>query len=90
MKLYAAYQRMLGGRLWYETFKSNAIHAVPCLRTIDRYIAKVKSDVVEGVLRVDELLKYLTDLDLPKFVSLSRMPPKLPIEFNSTPAQINL
>lgn len=71
MKMYAAYQRMLGGRLSYETFKSNALHAVPCLRSIDRYIAKVKSDVVEGVLRVDELLKYLTDLKLPKFVSLS-------------------
>lgn len=71
MKMYAAYQRMLGGRLWYETFKSNAVHEVPSLRSIDRYIAKVKSSAVEGALRADELLKYLTDLNLPKLVSLS-------------------
>lgn len=71
MKMYSAYQRMLGGRMWYETFKANAIHGVPGLRQIDRYIAEVKSNVVEGILRADELLKYLTDLNLPKFVSLS-------------------
>lgn len=71
MKMYAAYQRMLGGRLWYETFKSNATHAVPSIRSIDRYIAQAKSNVMEGILRADELLKYLKDLNLPKFVSLS-------------------
>lgn len=71
MKMFAAYQRILCGRLCYETFKSNAEHALPSLRSIDRYISQYKSPIKEGVLRADELHRYLTDLNVPKFVSLS-------------------
>lgn len=62
---------MLSGKLAYETFKTNARHAVPSIISIDRYIAKVKSTVVEGVLRIDALLEYLTARQLPKRVALS-------------------
>lgn len=71
LKLYCAYIRMLSGKLAYETFKANARHAVPSIISIDRYIAKVRSTVVEGVLRIDALLEYLTALQLPKRVALS-------------------
>lgn len=71
LKLYCAYMRMLEGRLAYETFESNATHSVPSLISIDRFIGRVKSNVEEGVLRVDGLVKYLKDLNLPRIVSLS-------------------
>lgn len=44
---------------------------MPCIRSTDRYIAKVKSNAAEGILRTQELLQYLNDLNLPKVVSLS-------------------
>lgn len=70
-KFYTAYIRMIGGKLMYETFKANTSRAVPCLRSVDRYISKVKSNILEGVLRSDELLEYLNKLQLPKIVALS-------------------
>lgn len=71
MRLFAAYVRMISGRLAYETFKANTQHSVPSLSSVDRYIAKVNSNVVEGELRSSELLEYLTALKLPKVVALS-------------------
>lgn len=71
MRLYAAYIRMLSGRLAYETLKANACHSIPSISAIDRYIASVESVSIEGVLRVDELAKYLHALNLPPFVALS-------------------
>lgn len=71
MKLYAAYVRMISGRLAYETFKANAQHSVPSVKSVDRYIDKVKANVVEGVLRTNELSIYLTNLKLPRIVPLS-------------------
>lgn len=70
-KLCAAYVRMISGRLAYETFKANAQHSVPSVKSVDRYIYKVKANVVEGVLRTSELSKYLTELNLPRIVALS-------------------
>lgn len=71
LKLYCAYNRMLSGKLAYETLKANTQHALPSERAVSRHIAQVQSTAVEGVLRADELLQYLTDLKLPKFVALS-------------------
>lgn len=71
LKLFLAYNRMLSGKLAYETFKANAKHSIPSLKTIDRYIARIKSTAIEGVLRIDELWKYLTDQNLPLYVSIS-------------------
>lgn len=63
--------RIIGGRLSYETFKANAVHSVPNIRSVDRYISETKSNYMEGVLRSEELLKYLNDHNVPKVVSLS-------------------
>lgn len=71
VKLFAAYMRMLSGPLGYETFEANAQHSVPSLSCIDKYIAKVESCAVEGVLRIQELCEYLTAMKLPKIVALS-------------------
>lgn len=71
LKMYCAYIRMLGGRLAYETLKANATHSIPNLSSIDRYIGRSKSNAEEGVLRTDELAKYLQDLNLPRIVLLS-------------------
>lgn len=70
-RLYCAYIRMVGGRLAYETFKANATHSVPSRCSVDRFIRQVQSNAVEGVLRTEELSKYLDDLNLPRIVALS-------------------
>lgn len=71
LKFYAAYIRMLSGKLAYETLKANAQRSLPSLPTVDRFIAKVQSNVFEGLLRTEELSQYLTALKLPKIVALS-------------------
>lgn len=71
LKFYAAYIRMLSGKLAYETLKANASRSLPSLRTVDRFIAKAQSNVIEGGLRTEELLQYLTAQKLPKIVALS-------------------
>lgn len=71
MKLYSAYHRMLSGRLAYETFKANSQRSVPSVSAVDRFIAKEKSHLVEGVLRAEELSEYLTAMNLPRIVALS-------------------
>lgn len=74
-KLFAAYMRMLGGNQAYETFKANTTHSVPSLRQIDRYISAVKYTPVEGVLRTDELERYLDNQHLPNmFIYLKMLP----------------
>lgn len=90
VKLYAAYLRMIGGKMNYETFKANAKHSVPCVKSIDRYITQTKSNATEGVLRTEELLKYLTDLRLPKIVSLSEDATRITgrIQYNSKTNQL--
>lgn len=49
MKFYAAYTRMLSGKLAYQTFKANAQHAVPSVRAVDRYIGSIATNATEGV-----------------------------------------
>lgn len=71
IKLYAAHERMIGGKLAYETYKANSKRSVPCVKSVNRYIARVKSKVSEGVLRTEELSRYLTALNLPRIVALS-------------------
>lgn len=71
LKLFCAYIRMVSGKLAYETMKANTQHSLPSERAVNRYIAKVQSTAIEGELRTDELVQYLTDLKLPKIVALS-------------------
>lgn len=64
-KQYCTYMQIIGGRLSYETFEANASHSVPSLRSVERYIAKTKPNVIEGVLRTKELFQYLDDHKVP-------------------------
>lgn len=62
---------ILGGRLFYKTFKANNKRSVPSLDSVNRYIIKTKSRYLEGHLRCEELRNYLISLSLPWIVSLS-------------------
>lgn len=67
----AAYIRMLSGPMCYETIHANLELAIPSLSTINRYVHKANKCMIECHLRCIELLKYLTDRNLPLIVSLS-------------------
>lgn len=71
LKNFCVYDRIIGGRLHYQTFKANAFHSVPGLRAVDRRIAREKSTALEGEIRSKELFQYLKDLNLPLLVTLS-------------------
>lgn len=71
IKLYTAHERMIGGKMAYETFKANAKRSVPSVRSVNRYISRVKSSAIEGVLRTKEFSEYLTVRNLPRVVALS-------------------
>lgn len=71
IRLYAAHEKLIGGKLAYETFKANARRSVPSVKSVNRYIAREKSSAHEGVLRTKELSQYLTNQHLPRIVALS-------------------
>lgn len=71
IKDFAAYVRMLAGRMAYETIHRNLELAIPSISTIDRYIRKKNNPLIEGELRCQQLLNYLEERRLPLIVSLS-------------------
>lgn len=71
IKHFATYIRMVGGRLLYQTLHANMYAAIPSLPSVDRYIHKTHSTIIEGIVRSDELLLYLKERNLPLVVSLS-------------------
>lgn len=71
IKLLATCIRTLGGPLLYEIIHRNLELALPSLDTTNRLIRNMDSPVVEGCLRSNELLNYLTDRKLPLVVALS-------------------
>lgn len=71
IKSFATYIRILGGPLLYETIQSNLKLALPSLDTTNRFIRKMEGAMIDGCLRSVELLKYLTDRNLPLVVSIS-------------------
>lgn len=71
VKMFASYLRMIGGRLMYETLHANLPLSLPSIPTVDRYIADTRPPMIEGVLRVDELLQYLKQRNLPLVVFIS-------------------
>lgn len=71
IKSIASYIRMLAGPLAYDTLAKNMIGALPSLQSTNRYIAKTHSNIIEGVVRSDELLEYLRQRNLPLRVCLS-------------------
>lgn len=71
LQSFATYFRLISGPLAYETLQKNLIHSLPSLPSVNRYIHKSDCRLIEGVLRCEELLKYLTERNLDKVVSLS-------------------
>lgn len=71
IKDFASYVRMLSGRFAYETIQKNLPLALPSIICIDKNIQQMNCQMMEGVLRIDELKKYLKDRNLPNIVSIS-------------------
>lgn len=71
LKVFAAYLKMIGGRLAYETLHANLPLVLPSSSTVNKYIYKKRPFVIEGKLRLADLKDYLRERDLPLRVSLS-------------------
>lgn len=71
VKLFATYIRILGGPLLYETIHKNLPLAFPSLDTTNRQIRNVESAMTDGSFRIEGLLKYLNERNLPLAVALS-------------------
>ncbi|KAJ6636932.1 hypothetical protein Bhyg_09658, partial [Pseudolycoriella hygida] len=69
MKDFASYIFMLGGRLCYETLYKNI--PLPSPTSIARNIHDTGSQIIEWVLRTNELKKYLEDRTFPMTVWIS-------------------
>lgn len=67
----AKFFRLLSGRMAYETLQNNLPLALPSISTIDRHIHRSHLNIVEGVLRCEELKIYLIDRNCELVVSLS-------------------
>lgn len=64
IKMFMAYLKMLGGKLFYETLHANLTFCIPSPSGINKYIADKGPRIREGVLRCDELLEYLSKRNL--------------------------
>lgn len=71
VRSFATNLRMIAGPLAYETLQRNLECALPSLPSTNRYVQKSNCHVTEGILRTNELVKYLEERDLPFVVSLS-------------------
>lgn len=81
IKMFAAYIKMIAGRLSYETLHANFPMSLPSISTVNRFIADKGPQIVEGEMRTNELLQYLQSRNLPLQISLSedatRITPKI-------------
>lgn len=71
VKELASYYRMIAGPMAYETLQKNLELSLPSLSSVNRYIRKMNTNIVEGVLRTHELAAYLKERELPLTVALS-------------------
>lgn len=67
IKLFSSYLRMLVGPLAYETLQRNLECALPSLSSVNRYIQNSNCDIIEGILRCDELKMYLAEREVTDF-----------------------
>lgn len=90
IKLFAAYLRMLVGKLGYETIQKNMPCALPSLSSTNRYIQASNCKPFEGVLRAEELLLHLKSRNLPLTVSLSEDATRImgKVQYDSTTNQL--
>lgn len=70
-KRFCVYNRILAGPMAFNSLHLNLDGCLPSVSTMNRYIHRSDHAIVEGELRVDELLLYLKDRKLPLWVSLS-------------------
>lgn len=68
---FSVYMRILSGKLLYNTFKANTQYAIPSDCAVRRYIHQHAANAPEGVLRINELLKYIDQHKLPKYIHIS-------------------
>lgn len=71
VKNWSSYIRMRAGPMAYNDIQRNLEGALPALSSTNRYIRRSNQSIVEGVLRCEELLLYLTERKLPLAVTLS-------------------
>lgn len=70
-KMFSAYIFMLSGPLAYETLNANLPLSIPSVSTVSRFLKEKGPNVVEGIMRTEELLRYLKSRNLPLKVSIS-------------------
>lgn len=71
IKSFCTYVRLLAGPLAYSTLHRNLELAIPSVSTTNVFARNTGSVCCEGKLRVNELLMYLKERDLPLVVALS-------------------
>ena len=70
LKKFATSLLIYCGPMAYNFISSNLPRALPCLRTVQRYISAEYTPFQEGVFRFDELLDHLNCFKAAKFISL--------------------
>ena len=69
LKLFCSFLYMIGGSILYETLHANL--PIPSLSAIKYFISHEKAPVVEGMLRVNDLKKFLVERNYPLFIYIS-------------------
>lgn len=70
LKLFSLYIFIVGGRLLYELLHANLQNILPSITTINRCLDK-ESNIVDGVVRLEELKLFLTKRNYPLNVFIS-------------------
>ncbi|KAG4072027.1 hypothetical protein HA402_008468 [Bradysia odoriphaga] len=70
-KMFAGFLKMVGGLLAYETLHANFPLSLPSVSTVNRFLTDNGPRVIEGEMRVDELLEYLQSRNMPLRISIS-------------------
>lgn len=71
IKRLAVYQRILAGPMAFKSLQLNLDGCFPSISTTNRYIHRSDHVMIEGQLRVDELLVYLKERDQSLWVVIS-------------------
>lgn len=87
LKMFAAYIKMLGGTLLYETLHANLPFSLLSPSKVNEYLSEKGPTIKEGVLRSTELKEFLTKRKVPLKVWISedatRMIPKINYDSNT-------
>lgn len=70
-KMFAAFLKMVAGLLAYQILHANFPLSLPSVSTVNRFITDNGPPIIEGEMRVDELLQYLQSRNFPLRISMS-------------------